>query len=173
MLGWTICRRVTGGVIKLMIVETEAYHQADPASHSYRGPTNRTAPMFLAGGHLYVYFTYGMHYALNIVTGKLGEGEGVLLRAAEPLEGIHLMIKHRRRNSLKDLARGPGRLAQALGVKDTKLSGRPLGPDTLYLEPPTLAVGPHNIVAAPRIGIRHAADLPWRFYIKDHPFTSR
>ncbi|HET9722139.1 MAG TPA: DNA-3-methyladenine glycosylase, partial [Candidatus Saccharimonadales bacterium] len=82
LLGWTLCRQTPGGLIKVKIVETEAYHQEDPASHSYRGRTARTWPMFESGGHIYVYFTYGMHYALNLVTGQKGVGEGVLIRAA-------------------------------------------------------------------------------------------
>lgn len=95
-MGSTIVRYTPGGIIKLKIVETEAYHQHDPASHSFKWRTARTAPMFEAGGTIYVYFTYGMHYAINIVTGKKGTGEAVLLRAAEPLDGLQLMKQNRR-----------------------------------------------------------------------------
>lgn len=173
LLGNVLVRETPQGKIKLKIVETEAYHQDDPASHSYKWKTPRTAPMFETGGTIYVYFTYGMHYALNIVVGKKGIGEGVLLRAAEPLEGIKIMQKNRGRISdLYNLASGPGKLTQALGIRDTLLSGKKLGPDTLYLEPGE-RVTAENTVASPRVGISQAKDVPWRFYIKGNLFISK
>ncbi len=174
LLGAILSRKTALGMVKLKIVETEAYHQDDPASHSFRGRTERTAPMFEAGGRLYIYFTYGMHYCINIVTGKKGVGEAVLLRAAEPLEGLKLMQNNR--GSLMDinnLANGPGKLAQALGIKDTSLSGKILIKSSIYLEPPTMLVKATDVVTSPRIGIRQAADVPWRFYLKDNPFVSK
>jgi DNA-3-methyladenine glycosylase len=172
LLGWTIVRRTPEGELRLKIVETEAYHQDDPASHTFRGQTKRTAPMFKAGGHLYVYFTYGMHYCINIVTGNEGLGEAVLLRAAEPVAGIEIMQKNRGLTDIKQLANGPGKLAQALGISDTSLSGQPLSKNSLQLLPPKTAITAKEIVTSPRIGIRQAADLPWRFYLKDNPYVS-
>ena len=179
LLGWTIRRELPEGVIRLKIVETEAYHQDDPASHSFSGLTKRTAPMFKTGGTIYVYFTYGMHYALNIVTGPAGRGEAVLLRAAEPLEGIKIMQQNRHLTEVKMLSNGPGKLAQALGIKDTQLSGsrlnsakKILNKSSIFLEPPVVPVDPKDIMASPRVGISKAVDQPWRFYIKDNPFVS-
>lgn len=172
LLGWNICRKVPKGVIKVRIVETEAYHQHDPASHSFKGLTKRTAPMFEAGGMLYVYFTYGKHYCLNIVTGNKGVGEAVLLRAGEPLDGINLIKKYRRTDSLEQLANGPGKLAQALGIFDTSLSGTMLNKSSIYLEPPVTDIDSRMIDSSPRIGISKATVNPWRFYIKDNRFVS-
>lgn len=171
LLGCYLVRETPAGRLKLKIVETEAYHQDDPASHSFRGQTARTAPMFKAGGHIYVYFTYGMHYALNIVTGPEGHGEGVLIRAGEPLEGIDQMRANRGIEDIKNLANGPGKLAQALGIFDTSLSGKILNKSSILLERGE-DIPAENIIAAPRIGITKAADMPWRFYIKDNPFVS-
>lgn len=199
LLGCILARQTPQGVIKLKIVETEAYHQDDPASHSFRGQTIRTAPMFQAGGHIYVYFTYGMHYCLNIVTGKQGVGEAVLLRAAEPLAGIEIMRRNRhvQGSTLHNLCNGPAKLCQALGIKDTSMSGKILNPapfpgasairlltapalkrrgasnSSIFLQPPAKPLEAGEIVAAPRIGIREATEMPWRFYIKNNPFVSR
>jgi DNA-3-methyladenine glycosylase len=172
LLGCTLARQTPAGVIKLKIVETEAYHQDDPASHSFRGLTPRTAPMFQAGGRLYVYFTYGMHYCLNIVTGPAGRGEAVLIRAGEPLKGLELMKANRGTDDTKNLANGPGKLAQALGIFDTSLSGKILNKSSIWLEPAE-QVDRQAITTAPRVGIKKAADQPWRFYIKNNPFVSR
>jgi DNA-3-methyladenine glycosylase len=171
LLGWTICRRLPEGLVKLKIVETEAYHQDDPASHSFAGLTQRTAPMYKNGGHIYVYFSYGMHYAINIVTGPAGVGEAVLLRGAEPLEGMELMIKNRSVTDIKNLANGPGKLAQALGIRDVNLSGKKLNKLSIWLEPPETIK--HEVIITKRIGITKAAHQPWRFYIKDNPYVSK
>lgn len=173
LLGCELVRRTSAGDIRLKIVETEAYHQDDPASHTYRGLTKRTAPMFEPGGHLYVYFTYGMHYCLNIVTGKQGVGEAVLLRAAEPIEGMKLMQKNRGTKNLLQLASGPAKLAQALGITNTNLSGQKLGKNSLQLLPPQLTIPTDEIIASTRIGIRHATEVPWRFFIKGNRFVSK
>lgn len=173
LLGCFLCRRTGQGTIKAIIAETEAYHQEDPASHSYRGITQRTAPMFKAGGRLYIYFTYGMHYCMNIVVGQKGVGEGVLLRAAEPVEGIEIMRKNRGITDIKSLTNGPGKLAQAFGIKDTKLSGKILNKSSIWLEPPAVLITAGEIVTATRVGIKHAVELPWRFYLRDNPYVSR
>jgi DNA-3-methyladenine glycosylase len=173
LLGWILVRSMPQGLVKLKIVETEAYHQDDPASHSFRGVTKRTAPMFEAGGRLYVYFTYGMHYAINLVTGEKGVGEAVLLRAAEPLEGVEIMMENRGTTSLHNIASGPGKLAQALAIKDTSLSGEILNKSSIFLEPPNKEVRAEDIIASPRIGIRQATENPWRFYINHNSFVSK
>ncbi|MBX4197568.1 DNA-3-methyladenine glycosylase [Candidatus Saccharibacteria bacterium] len=173
LLGCYLNRTTPDGLIKLKIVETEAYHQEDPASHSFRGHTPRTAPMFEAGGRIYVYFTYGMHYCLNIVVGQKGVGEAVLIRAAEPVEGLEAIKANRGITVVKNLTNGPGKLAQALGIRDTKLSGQILNRSSIWLEPSERAVEPSDIVAAPRVGIKQAIDLPWRFYIRGNPFVSK
>jgi DNA-3-methyladenine glycosylase len=173
LLGCILERRTGHGLIQLRIVEVEAYHQDEPASHAYRGLTERTAPMFEPGGRLYVYFTYGMHYCVNIVTGAKGTGEAVLLRAAEPLIGIDIMREFRAQDSITNLANGPGKLAQALGVNSTDLSGELISPTTINLVAPTGPLSKDVIEAAPRIGISKAQDLPWRFYLKDSNFISK
>jgi DNA-3-methyladenine glycosylase len=173
LLGCILSRHTPEGVLSVKIVETEAYHQDDPASHSYAGLTNRTAPMFEEGGHIYVYFTYGMHYCVNIVTGQKGTGEGVLLRAAEPLQGIEIMRMHRGIQDIHNLTNGPAKLTQALGIISTGLSGQKLGPKTLQLQPPKQQVNKQDILISPRIGIKKAAGQPWRFYLKNSPFVSK
>jgi DNA-3-methyladenine glycosylase len=189
LLGCYLSREIDGRKIKVKIVETEAYHQDDPASHSFRGVTARTAPMFESGGRLYIYFTYGMHYAINIVTGPAGVGEGVLIRAAEPVEGVNIMMENRGITDIKNLTNGPGKLAQAMGIKDTSLSGKILNPDRKLLNKLSNSNGAskyadmwledgevvkrEDIVAGPRIGIRQAREQPWRFYIRDNDFVSK
>jgi DNA-3-methyladenine glycosylase len=173
LLGCYLVRETPAGRLKVRIVETEAYHQDDPASHSFRGLTPRTVPMFQAGGRLYVYFTYGMHYCLNIVTGPAGTGEAVLIRAAEPLEGIDIMRANRGIEDTKNLANGPGKLAQALGIFDTSLSGKTLNKSSISLEVPAGKARKGDIITGPRIGITKAAEQPWRFYIKANPFVSK
>lgn len=172
LLGCHLIREVSAGRIEVKIVETEAYHQEDPASHSFRGSTPRTWPMFESGGRLYVYFTYGMHYAINIVVGPKEVGEAVLIRAAEPVEGIEIMQRNRGITDVNNLTNGPGKLAQALGIRDTKLSGKILNKLSILLEPGP-AINPKEITVSTRIGITKAAGRPWRFYIKDNPFVSK
>lgn len=167
LLGCELSRRTAAGVLRARIVETEAYNQNDPASHSFRGMTKRNAPMFKAGGHLYVYFTYGMHYCLNIVVGGLGVGEAVLIRAAEPLDGIEIMKRNRRADDITQLLNGPAKLCQAFGITDAKLSGAKLGKSAIDLLPPKIPIRQNSIGEAPRVGIRKATDQLWRFYLKD------
>jgi DNA-3-methyladenine glycosylase len=173
LLGCVLSRKAPEGELALKIVETEAYHQNDPASHSYRGMTARTQPMFQAGGTIYVYFTYGMHYCVNIVVGQKGVGEAVLLRAGEPLTGIEIMKKHRGTETLQNIANGPAKLTQTLGIISTELSGKKLGEKTLQLSPSQDPNVSKDIVATTRIGIKEAAHQPWRFYIKNNPFVSK
>lgn len=173
LLGCFLSRQTANGLIKVKIVETEAYHQNDPASHSYRGITPRTAPMFRAGGRLYIYFNYGMHHAINIVVGPKGVGEAVLIRAGQPTEGLEIIERNRGTDDIKNLTNGPGKLAQAMGINNTSLSGKILNKSSILLELPHLPVEAKEIITTPRIGITKAAERPWRFYIKNNPYVSR
>lgn len=144
------------------IVEVEAYRQDDPASHTHHGPTARNAVMFGPPGHLYVYFTYGMHHCANVVTGPVGVGAAVLLRAVEPLAGLPLMRE--RRAGRPQLADGPAKLCQAFaigpghnGIDVCRGAGVGLFDDGV---PP-----PSEPVVGPRVGISKAVDVPWRFRV--------
>jgi DNA-3-methyladenine glycosylase len=161
--------------LAVRIVEVEAYLGAlDPGSHAYRGPTRRNAVMFGPAGHLYVYFTYGMHWCANVVTGRPGEGTAVLLRAGAPLEGIEVMAARRpRARAPRDLCSGPARLAQALGLtgadNGSDLCGRHA---VLWIAddgtPPPDAPG-----VSTRIGLRLGTEHPWRWYVAGDPNVSR
>ncbi len=172
ILGWTLHVTTPAGVVAGRIVETEAYHQDDAASHSFRGLTPRTAPMFERAGTIYVYFTYGMHHCMNIVCGPKGRGEGVLLRALEPTEGLEIMQQNRGGIAdVRKLCSGPGRLAQALGVT-IKHAGLHIDEGPIKLIP-AKAKADLEVVQTTRVGIKHAADEPWRFYIAGNPYVSR
>jgi len=157
------------------IVEVEAYAWHDPASHSYGGVRPRNAVMYGAPGHLYVYFTYGMHWCANIVTGPVGSGQAVLLRAGEPLGGVEAMTAARR-SSVRDLCRGPARLAQALGF-DRSDNGRGLTAGTRRPVGAVLVLDdgvppPQPPAVGPRVGITRAADVPWRWWVPGSPWVS-
>jgi DNA-3-methyladenine glycosylase len=173
LLGCILSRKTPEGELSMKIVETEAYRQDDPASHSYRGLTARTAPMFNEGGYIYVYFTYGMHYCVNVVVGQKGVGEAVLIRAAEPISGIEIMKKHRGVQNLYSLTNGPAKLTQALGIISTELSGKKLGPKTLQLSSPARTINKEDIVVSRRIGIKQAVEKPWRFYLGNSGYISK
>jgi DNA-3-methyladenine glycosylase len=173
LLGHELVRRLPGdGELRVRLVETEAYRQDDPASHSFRGRTPRNAVMFGQPGRLYVYFTYGMHHCINIVTGADGEGSAVLLRAAEPLDGLDAMARRRGTDRTRALCSGPARLAEALGV-DRSLDGVDLlRGDLIWLERGA-QVPPDRVVTGPRVGIRRAVEEPWRFCEAGSPWVSR
>ena len=165
LIGKTLLRRTADGLAGGVIVETEAYVAAiDPASHAYRGKTPRNASMFAAPGTAYVYRSYGIHSCLNVVTETEGVAAAVLLRAIRPTIGLDLM---RRRRGVairdRDLARGPGRLCQALALTIADDGDDLLGADLWIAETPNLE--PLTIGATPRIGITQAADWPWRFVV--------
>lgn len=170
LLGCILERYIDGRVIRVKIVETEAYDQTDVASHSYRGETERTRVMFGKYGHLYVYFTYGMHYCANIVTGEKGHGAGVLIRAVEPVEGIDIVEKKRNKTG-REATNGPAKLCQALGI-DKMLNGHDLRSGELRLTPQP-ALQTSMITQTTRIGISEGKDVPWRFYITDNPYVSK
>lgn len=171
LLGCYFVRELDGRRLVGKIVEVEAYHQTDAASHSYKGRTPRTDIMFGPAGFLYVYFTYGMHYCMNVVTGPAGEGSAVLIRAVEPLEGIETMREHRRGLPDSHLTNGPAKVCQALGI-DKQYNGHDLRKPPLQLiaQP---AVSPAEIVQTTRIGITRDADRPWRFYLRGNPYISK
>jgi len=169
LLGWKLVHESPQGVTSGYIVETEAYGMDDQASHTYRGETVRNRAMFQEAGTIYVYFTYGMHYCANIVTGAKGHGQGVLLRALEPVDGIELMSQRRGLSDATRLTNGPAKLVQAMGITKEH-NGTHLDHGGLRLEPGTI---PTEIVQSTRIGIKKAIDQPWRFYIKDNAFVSR
>lgn len=171
LLGCELVRTLPSGILRARIVETEAYHATDAASHSYRGQTPRNSVMFGPSGRLYVYFTYGMHYCTNIVTGSEGDGSAVLLRALEPLDSIDIMSHNRAGKQGIELTNGPAKLAQALDI--TKhLNGHNLNTQPLQLiERPPLPA--RHVITATRIGIRYNTDAPLRFYIADNDYVSR
>jgi DNA-3-methyladenine glycosylase len=167
LIGASVFVDGVGGVI----VETEAYDQGDPASHTFGGRTARNAVMFGPPGRAYVYRSYGLHWCLNFVCRPAGHGAGVLIRALEPTAGIETMRERRGVDALRLLCSGPGRLCQALGVTreldGLRLDRRPFrivarSPDTLI-----------TVAAGVRIGISKARDEPWRFVLAGSPYLSR
>ena len=169
LLGCNLIRQIDGEQVVVKIVETESYDQADAASHSYKGKTPRTEVMFGPSGYLYVYFTYGMHYCCNVVTGQSGEGSAVLIRAVEPVKG-ESVLEARRNKFGVELTNGPAKLCQALGI-DKSMNGHDLRAEPLILESAD-AVPDSMVVAAKRVGISRAVDEMRRFYIKDNPYIS-
>ncbi len=170
LLGCELVRTLDGTETRVRIVETEAYDESDAASHSYAGRTQRTDVMFGPAGRLYVYFTYGMHYCCNVVTGPIGTGAAVLIRAVEPVIGEEA-LQRRRAKSGHDLTNGPAKLCQALDVTKT-LNGHDLDHSPLRLElnePVDVTV----MVRTTRVGISKEANRPWRFYMKDNGYVSR
>ena len=174
LLGKILVRVIDGKILSGMIVESEAYRSTDdPASHSYRGMTERNSVMFGEPGHAYVYFTYGNHYCLNIVARDSAAPAGaVLIRAIEPIEGVPLMQRYRKTSDLYNLTSGPGKIAQALMI--TKKQN---GIDVTKREDLYLVNGKNidksEIVATSRIGISIALDKQWRFLLADNDFVSR
>lgn len=173
VLGARLSHHTPAGTVTVEITEVEAYSgETDPASHAYRGLTERNRVMFGEAGHLYVYFTYGMHWCANIVTGEVGQGWGLLLRAGQVVEGVELARERRGpRVSDRNLARGPACVAQALGI-DQSLGGTDVfaGSPLLLQAGRTITTG--EIATGPRVGVRLAADVPWRFWIAGDPTVS-
>ncbi|HUP49133.1 MAG TPA: DNA-3-methyladenine glycosylase [Thermoanaerobaculia bacterium] len=177
LLGCVLWRRSGRTLLAGRIVEAEAYLGAnDPASHARRGlRTERNASMYLEGGHAYVYFTYGMHWCLNVVTQEAGTAEAVLLRAVEPVKGIDLMRKRRpkaRRDY--DLTNGPGKICMAMNI-DRKLDGERLDGNRLSITARDIAVSDEDIVVTPRIGVENSGDAaawPLRFFLRGNRYVS-
>lgn len=162
LIGATLLVDGVGGII----VETEAYHRDEPASHSFPGPTKRNAVMFGGPGFAYVYFIYGVHWCLNFTCAYAG---AVLIRALEPAEGLECMAERRGTDKPRALCSGPGKLAQALAVGPAH-NGLSLLAPPFDLRAPT---GGAEVAVGTRIGITKAAELPWRFGLAASPYLSR
>jgi DNA-3-methyladenine glycosylase len=170
LIGRIVVRELPEGIVSGRIVETEAYPVGDAAGHAYRGETRGNQALFLERGHAHVYLAYGVSWMLNVSSESAGIGAGVLIRALEPLEGVPIMQANRGTDRLRDLARGPGRLASALRV-DARLDGL----DLCQTGPIWLAHGdaePGEIGQSTRIGITRDADRVLRFYVRGSPFVS-
>ncbi len=172
LLGRILVRRLADGTrLAVRLVEVEAYREDDPASHSFRGPTPRNAVMFGPAGFLYVYFSYGVHWCANVVTGSEGLGSAVLLRAGEPLEGLAAMAANRGVEDVRRLCAGPGRLTQAI-----RITGADDGADVVRGG----SISVHEGVAVPRrridrttrVGISVGVEARWRYLERGSPFVS-
>jgi DNA-3-methyladenine glycosylase len=170
LIGKVVIHDVAAGRLSGRIVETEAYPIGDPAGHAFRGKTPRNSSLFLARGHAYVYFVYGSSFMLNVTSEARGVGGGALIRALEPLEGIELMQRARATKRVTDLARGPGRLTEAMQI-DLRQDGVDLcaaGP--LWLAATAQHTG--AIGQSLRIGLTRNIDRPWRFFERGNPYVS-
>lgn len=167
----------THGGVTLRLTEVEAYAgQVDPGSHAFRGRTPRTAVMFGPAGHLYVYFTYGMHFCTNVVCGRTGRASAVLLRAGEVIAGHEIAAERRPGVRERDLARGPARLARTMGLaRDENGLDASRGSAAAFHAPP-VAVDPARIRTGPRVGVSgpggDGAAYPWRFWLDGEPTVS-
>lgn len=172
ILGRLLVHDSPRGRVSGIVVEAEAYRGADdPASHAYRGLTARNAAMFGAAGHAYVYFTYGMHHCLNLVTGRAGAPSAVLVRALEPVDGEPLMRERRGAVPADRLARGPGNVARALGLTRAH-DGLDLVGGTLWLADLPPRRRGLRVARGPRIGIRAGLERDWRCWLQGHPCVS-
>jgi DNA-3-methyladenine glycosylase len=193
LLGCLLWHDSPAGLVTVRLVEVEAYQgPADPASHAFRGQTGRNAVMFGPAGHAYVYFTYGMHFCVNLVCQPPGRAEAVLLRAGEVIQGTALatLRRHGRTADLAsdlaargvdgsrkvrsvDLARGPGRLCQALGIDRSMDGADACGPDSpLGIGPAAAPIRSDQVRRGPRVGISTATDRPWRYWLADDGHVS-
>jgi DNA-3-methyladenine glycosylase len=172
LLGAVLRHETQEGAVAVRLTEVEAYAgEHDPGSHAYRGPTPRNRVMFGPAGHLYVYFTYGMHHCCNVVVGEEGRASAVLLRAGQVVAGHELARARRPAGPERDLARGPARLCQALAI-DLAHNGTTLAEGPLTLTPPQRPVDAARVRTGPRVGLRHGADHAWRFWIADESTVS-
>jgi len=179
LLGKTLVRKIGRTTLSGKIIEVEAYlGKGDPASHAFRGKTKRNEVMFGEGGHLYVYFTYGMHFCANVVTGKEGVGEAVLIRAIEPLKGIGVMkrnrgfadVRHLQGVRRLTLTNGPAKLCEALGIKRED-NGTDLCGGKIFI---VQGAKPRAVIGtSTRIGISRGKEKKWRFYLKGNEWVSR
>jgi DNA-3-methyladenine glycosylase len=179
LIGCVFVHRHPEGELAVRLVETEAYRGSeDPGSHGFRGPTPRTKTMFDPPGRLYVYFTYGMHWCVNIVCAREGVCQAVLLRAAEPLEGVDRMrINRGGIGNDRLLASGPARLAQAMGISKPHDGASLLRGGTFYCaeDSATIPMRKNEVAQTPRIGLAlgRGDEIPWRFVVPGHPYASR
>ncbi len=174
LLGLYLVRKTGRAVLAGRIVEVEAYlGPDDPASHAYRGRTPRNEVMFMKGGHLYVYFTYGMHFCGNVVTGPAGTPHAVLLRALEPVDGLAVLAENRTLPVMKleALCSGPAKLCQAFGIA-RKENGTDLCRGEIWIERRDAPLVDDMIARSPRVGISKAREQQWRFFVKGSRFVS-
>lgn len=172
LIGKILVRRIGNEILSAKIVETEAYlSENDLASHSANGISKRNSAMFDEGGRLYVYLIYGIHYCINVVTEEKGRGSAVLLRAAEPIEGIQIFRKNRSTNDIFNLCSGPGKLAQAFGF-DLSNNNMSLMSNDLYLFSDGLSEE-FKVNQSERIGIKKSKDLLLRFTLANSNYLSR
>lgn len=177
LLGCVLWRKIGRTEIAARIVETEAYLGAnDPAAHTRRGlRTPRVESMYLEGGHAYVYFTYGMYFCLNVVTQEEDQAEAVLIRAAQPLNGIEIMQRNRPKAKREfDLLSGPGKLCMAMQI-DRDLDGEPLDGKKLWLAPGEGGITDDDIMVTPRVGVDGSGDAahwPLRFFLGGNRYVS-
>jgi DNA-3-methyladenine glycosylase len=170
LLGHVLVRVLRNGTrVAARLVEVEAYEPNDPGSHAFRGPTPRNQVMFGPPGHLYVYFTYGMHFCMNAVTRRRDEGSAVLLRAGEPLEGLDVMRDLRGRDRDADLCSGPARFTQAFGIARPENGADLVAGDAVWVE---RGPRPEPVTSGIRVGV-HDTSRSWRFWIEGNPFVSR
>lgn len=171
LLGRDLVRLEGSTVLRARIVETEAYDEGDPASHSHRGRTERNSSMFGPPGHLYVYLSYGIHWCANVVTGPVGNGSAVLIRGAVPLEGLAVMASRRGRGRARDLCSGPGKVCSSFAIEGS-LDGMDLLRNDAGLR---LEVGKTVALQAirkgTRVGISRARDTLWRFSVDPERVT--
>lgn len=173
LLGKVLQHETSDIILSGIIVETEAYlGSEDPASHAYRGQTQRNSPMFDASGRAYVYFIYGNHYCFNVVAHHQGTAGAILIRALEPVDGIHLMKQFRAVKDKKTLTNGPGKLTQAMGITK-KNNGQFLTSGNLCVINGSKYLNNINVVATPRIGIKKGTESLYRFIITDNPYISK
>jgi DNA-3-methyladenine glycosylase len=172
LLGRLVVHDAPQGRAAIRLVEVEAYDGAgrDPASHAFRGRTERNAVMFGPPGHLYVYFTYGMHYCANVVLSPPGVARAVLLRAGEPVLGVESMAARRPASRARDLARGPARLAEALGIA-AWANGADLRAGPIWLTE-GWAVADDRVAWTGRVGVNNGAERPWRALVTGSPYVS-
>lgn len=177
LLGKVLCTHIDGIFTSGIIVETEAYNgRNDKACHSFvHGLTNRTQIMFGPAGFSYVYLCYGIHHLFNVVTNKETFADAVLIRGIEPLDGIdHILARRNKTKLVRSVGGGPGIASKALGIT-TDHYGTDLEGEQIWIEDRSINVSDTDIIASPRVGVDYAgedAKLPWRFRIKDNPFTS-
>jgi DNA-3-methyladenine glycosylase len=178
LLGKHIIRLSGDKLLTGIIVETEAYRHNDPASHSFRGKTQRNEVMFYEGGHLYVYFTYGMHFCANVVTGKEDMGEAVLIRAVEPIAGIEMMMKNRfpklssiNHQAMINLTNGPAKFCQEFGIARQENGSNLFDGEIRITEGDPIPS--KQIKRSSRIGIQQGLEKQWRFFIDGNPWVSR